>query len=132
MPREEQDPENRVDQRRDDERTQHGGPVAARGPNIFQNVMRCIDIMTAERAVRDCLLADVVIRPRFVQTGWKHFDQADAYAAAGEACRANPACTRITVWGMADHLSWLGADQRALTFDEGLAPKPAWQSLRGG
>src|SRR5205814_1623577 len=52
-------------------------------PNLFQNVMRCIDIMTADRALRDCALADVVLRPRFELTGWKHFDQADAYAEAG-------------------------------------------------
>jgi endo-1,4-beta-xylanase len=55
--------------------------------------------------------------------------QADAYRAAGEACRANPACMRITVWGMADHLSWLGADEQALPFDAALAPKPGWHAL---
>jgi NTE family protein len=76
------------------------GQGQARGPNIFQNVMRCIDIMTAERAVRDCLLADVVIRPRFVQTGWKHFDQADAYADAGYAAsvEALPALRKLLPW----------------------------------
>jgi predicted acylesterase/phospholipase RssA len=52
---------------------------------MLQTMMRCVDIMTAERAVRDCLLADVVIRPRFEITGWKSFDQADAYADAGYA-----------------------------------------------
>jgi endo-1,4-beta-xylanase len=57
--------------------------------------------------------------------------QADAYAAAAQACRANPACTRLTVWGMADHLSWLGGGERALPFDETLAPKPAWAALAG-
>ena len=55
---------------------------------MLQTVMRCVDIMTAERAVRDCLLADVVIRPHFEITGWKSFDQADAYADAG--LRARP------------------------------------------
>jgi NTE family protein len=54
-------------------------------PNVLQTVLRCVDIMTADRAVRDCLLADVVIRPRFEITGWKSFDQADAYAEAGYA-----------------------------------------------
>ena len=54
-------------------------------PNVLQTVMRCVDIMTADRAVRDCLLADVVIRPKFEVTGWKSFDQADAYADAGYA-----------------------------------------------
>jgi NTE family protein len=52
-------------------------------PNVLQTVLRCVDIMTADRAVRDCLLADVVIRPRFNVTGWKSFDHADAYAEAG-------------------------------------------------
>ena len=52
-------------------------------PNVLQTVLRCVDIMTADRAVRDCLLADVVIRPRFEITGWKSFDHADAYAEAG-------------------------------------------------
>jgi NTE family protein len=51
--------------------------------NLLQNVMRCIDIMTADRAVRDCLLADVVIRPKFEVTGWKGFEHADAFAEAG-------------------------------------------------
>jgi NTE family protein len=83
--------------RRDDEDGVVGG---GRAPNIFQNVMRCIDIMTAERAVRDCLLADVVIRPRFVQTGWKHFDQADAYAEAGyqASMEALPALRKLLPW----------------------------------
>ncbi|MGE3268723.1 MAG: patatin-like phospholipase family protein [Chloroflexota bacterium] len=54
-----------------------------RRSNVFQNVMRCIDIMTADRAVKDCLLADVVIRPKFEITGWKAFEHADAYAEAG-------------------------------------------------
>lgn len=53
--------------------------------NLLQNVMRCVDIMTADRAVRDCLLADVVIRPKFEITGWKAFEHADAYAEAGYA-----------------------------------------------
>jgi NTE family protein len=54
-----------------------------RQTNLLQNVMRCVDIMTADRAVRDCLLADVVIRPKFEITGWKAFEHADAYAEAG-------------------------------------------------
>ena len=62
-----------------------GDAPAAEGanqPNVLQTVMRCVDIMTADRAVRDCLLADVVIRP---SSGHRleGFDQADAYAEAG-------------------------------------------------
>jgi len=76
------------------------GSAGARQPNIFQNVMRCIDIMTADRAVRDCLLADVVIRPRFELTGWKHFDQSEAYAEAGykASLDALPALRKLLPW----------------------------------
>jgi NTE family protein len=81
-------------------RDEDDGSGSGRAPNIFQNVMRCIDIMTAERAVRDCLLADVVIRPRFELTGWKHFDQADAYAEAGyqASMEALPALRKLLPW----------------------------------
>jgi NTE family protein len=78
------------------------GPAGEGGrqPNVFQNVMRCIDIMTAERAVRDCLLADVVIRPKFEVLGWKSFDQADAYAEAGYRAAAEvlPALQNLLPW----------------------------------
>ena len=76
------------------------GASNSRQPNIFQNVLRCIDIMTADRAVRDCLLADVVIRPRFEKTGWKSFDQADAYAEAGykAATEMLPALRKLLPW----------------------------------
>jgi NTE family protein len=69
-------------------------------PNMLQTMMRCVDIMTSERAVRDCLLADVVIRPRFEITGWKSFDQADAYADAGYAAAQEmlPAIQKLLPW----------------------------------
>jgi NTE family protein len=69
-------------------------------PNMLQTMMRCVDIMTAERAVRDCLLADVVIRPKFEITGWKSFDQADAYAEAGYAAAQEmlPALQNLLPW----------------------------------
>jgi NTE family protein len=72
----------------------------ANQPNVLQTVLRCVDIMTADRAVRDCLLADVVIRPRFEVTGWKGFDQADAYAEAGYAAGAQMlgALQRLLPW----------------------------------
>ncbi|MCC7371913.1 MAG: patatin-like phospholipase family protein [Chloroflexi bacterium] len=60
-----------------------GAAEVQKQSNLLQNLMRCIDIMTADRAVRDCLLADVVIRPKFEITGWKAFEHADAYAEAG-------------------------------------------------
>ncbi len=73
---------------------------SGRSPNVFQNVMRCIDIMTADRAVRDCLLADVVVRPKFEILGWKSFDQADAYAEAGyrAAAEVYPAMQKLLPW----------------------------------
>ena len=51
-------------------------------------------------AIRDCLLADVVMRPRFELTGWKHFDQADAYAEAGYKAGAEvlPALRKLLPW----------------------------------
>jgi NTE family protein len=69
-------------------------------PNMLQTLLRCVDIMTAERAVRDCLLADVVIRPSFEITGWKSFDQADAYADAGYAAAEQmlPALQKLLPW----------------------------------
>jgi NTE family protein len=69
-------------------------------PNMLQTLLRCVDIMTAERAVRDCLLADVVIRPSFEITGWKSFDQADAYSDAGFAAAEKmlPALQKLLPW----------------------------------
>jgi len=79
-----------------------GAPPSEGGnqPNMLQTMMRCVDIMTSERAVRDCLLADVVIRPRFEITGWKSFDQADAYADAGYAAAQEilPAIQKLLPW----------------------------------
>jgi hypothetical protein len=67
---------------------------------MLQTMMRCVDIMTSERAVRDCLLADVVVRPRFEITGWKSFDQADAYAEIGFAAAEAmlPALQKLLPW----------------------------------
>lgn len=56
--------------------------------------------------------------------------QAQVYADAGRACRAVPACTRFTVWGVADHVSWLQPGKVPLLFDSSFAPKPALEALR--
>lgn len=56
--------------------------------------------------------------------------QAQVYADAGRACRAVPACTRFTVWGVADHVSWLQPDRLPLLFDDAFNPKPALEALR--
>jgi endo-1,4-beta-xylanase len=55
--------------------------------------------------------------------------QADVYARAAVACAAQPRCTRFTVWGVDDSSSWLGADARALLFDDAFQPKPAWTAV---
>jgi endo-1,4-beta-xylanase len=55
--------------------------------------------------------------------------QADAYAAAGAACAANPRCTGLTVWGVTDRWSWKGAAAMALLFDADGKPKPALAAL---
>ena len=57
--------------------------------------------------------------------------QAAAYAGAGAACAEVRACRRVTVWGVSDRDSWLGADQHPLPFDERLRAKPAWGALTG-
>lgn len=75
-------------------------PVAQRNPNIIQNLMRCNDIMMADRAARDCLLADLVIRPRFAQVSWTHFDRFDEYLESGYAAAVEtlPQLRQLLPW----------------------------------
>ena len=54
--------------------------------------------------------------------------QARDYAATAGACAAEPRCTGLTVWGVTDRWSWIGADKRALPIDGRGRAKPA---LRG-
>lgn len=56
--------------------------------------------------------------------------QAEAYAAAAQACAAAENCAGLTVWGITDRWSWLGADRHPLPFDAGGEPKPALRALR--
>jgi endo-1,4-beta-xylanase len=56
--------------------------------------------------------------------------QAEAYAAAAQACAAARACTGLTVWGVTDRWSWLGAGKRPLPFDAQGHAKPALAALR--
>jgi endo-1,4-beta-xylanase len=51
------------------------------------------------------------------------------YADVGAACAAVARCRRVTIWGVSDRDSWLGADQRPLPFDARLRTKPAWPAL---
>jgi endo-1,4-beta-xylanase len=55
--------------------------------------------------------------------------QARVYRDAGAVCAAVRRCRRVTVWGVSDRDSWLGADQRPLPFDANLKAKPAWEAL---
>jgi GH35 family endo-1,4-beta-xylanase len=58
--------------------------------------------------------------------------QAGIYADVAAACRAQPACRRVTVWGVTDKYGWLGPGALPLPFDSSYAPKPAWAALRPG
>jgi endo-1,4-beta-xylanase len=76
---------------------------------------------------------DVEITELDVASGGQTAEQQQAavYAAAGAACAAVRRCRRLTVWGVSDRDSWLGADRRPLPFDARLRPKPAWFALTG-
>jgi endo-1,4-beta-xylanase len=59
--------------------------------------------------------------------------QATIYANTLTACRAQPRCRALTVWGVTDKWSWIPGTfpgfGRALPFDASYAPKPAYNSL---
>jgi endo-1,4-beta-xylanase len=57
-------------------------------------------------------------------------EEAAIYRSVAAACRAVPACGRITTWGVTDAASWLGASQRGLPFDSSYRAKPAWWALQ--
>ncbi len=56
-------------------------------------------------------------------------EQASIYSTVASACRAVPACRRITTWGVTDAASWRGPAQRALPFAVDYRAKPAWRAL---
>jgi endo-1,4-beta-xylanase len=60
--------------------------------------------------------------------------QATIYGNTMSACRAQPRCHALTVWGITDKYSWIPGTfpgfGRALPFDAAYAPKPAYNSLR--
>jgi endo-1,4-beta-xylanase len=56
--------------------------------------------------------------------------EASIYAGVAAACRAQPACRRLTVWGVTDKYGWLGPEAMPLPFDASYAPKPAMAALR--
>lgn len=58
--------------------------------------------------------------------------QAAVYGSVAAACRAQPACARLTTWGFTDASTWLGSHTRPLPFTAAGEPKPAWRALRAG
>lgn len=60
--------------------------------------------------------------------------QATGYANVAEACRAQPRCRAVTMWGFTDKYSWVPSTfagfGRALPFDASYLPKPAYTSFR--
>jgi endo-1,4-beta-xylanase len=52
-----------------------------------------------------------------------------AFAAAAGACAAAANCTGVTVWGVTDRWSWLGAENEPLPFDADGKAKPALAAL---
>jgi endo-1,4-beta-xylanase len=59
-------------------------------------------------------------------------EQAQIFGDAARACRAVAACVRFSVWGVADNVSWLGAQAAALPFNVNYMPKPAWHAIETG
>jgi endo-1,4-beta-xylanase len=55
--------------------------------------------------------------------------QSGVFANVAAACAAEPRCTRLTVWGVGDAVSWRGPERAALPFDLNYVPKPAWTAL---
>ncbi len=65
--------------------------------------------------------------------------QAEDYAALAETCLNSPYCTGITVWGVADGVTWLRDAELGffnnptvgpLLFNDNYEPKPAYNALR--
>lgn len=56
-------------------------------------------------------------------------EQADVYREVAADCAAEPACAGVTVWGVADHHSWRGAQGRLLLHDEQYRPKPVLEDV---
>ncbi|WP_440107982.1 endo-1,4-beta-xylanase, partial [Streptosporangium sp. H16] len=67
---------------------------------------------------------DVQITELDIQGG-----SAQTYAAVTNDCLAVPRCTGITVWGVRDSDSWLGANTSPLLFDTSGNKKPAYTSV---
>jgi endo-1,4-beta-xylanase len=56
--------------------------------------------------------------------------KAIVFAAAAHACRAVSACTRFSVWGVSDAVSWLGEGEVGLPFNGNYEPTPSWLAIQ--
>jgi GH35 family endo-1,4-beta-xylanase len=56
--------------------------------------------------------------------------EADIYGVVARVCQAEPACKRVTTWGITDRHSWLPATDTPLLFDVAYARKPAYAAVR--
>ncbi|HYF24268.1 MAG TPA: endo-1,4-beta-xylanase [Baekduia sp.] len=62
--------------------------------------------------------------------GEREARQLEAWRAAAGACAAVPRCTGLTVWGVHDGVSWLGAPEQGTLLDADGRPKPAYELVR--
>ena len=78
------------------------------------------------------------LRPDLVSDSQALATQAQLFGRIGRSCAVAPACSGITVWGLADPetwLTWIGPQlawqvHRPLLFDENFAPKAGYGTLR--
>ena len=74
---------------------------------------------------------DVVTNPRLGRAAQLR-EQALAFTAAEQACRAVAACSRITTWGFTDNTTWKGPRDLPLLFDKRYREKPSFRALARG
>jgi endo-1,4-beta-xylanase len=60
----------------------------------------------------------------------KEAAQATVFGEVAHACRVVPACTRFSVWGVSDAVSWLGVNEAGLPFNANYEAKPAWRAIQ--
>lgn len=58
-------------------------------------------------------------------------EQADIFEGVAALCAEQPACVRMTTWGVTDRFSWLGAHEHPLPFDWAGRAKPSWAAITG-
>ena len=95
-----------------------GAPDAARlGATMRRFTRLGLDVEITE--------LDVAMAP-----GASRAAQAGGFAGSARACRLEPRCTGLTVWGVTDRWSWIGAEKRALPIDADGRAKPALDAVR--